>query len=280
MLANQKKRCILWRIRIGRKVGTMGFFAKFATLFHAAGKVGISACTDSFVTPRTVITRTADPIVLGGELSEPAWNKTPAYALSQVRYGGEPREVARAAQDPFEPGEVRFLYDDRYLYVGAVLQDRDIFNDCDRNQERLFRYGDLLEFFVMPMGSNYCWEFYAAPNGAKSSFFYPGCSFGLIESVFKVDPANLMPGFEVSTFVKGDLATHTGKDESWTVKMRIPLDELAKQGVPFDPGHPWSVLVARYNYGVNLYQKQGSSWPPLPSPGYNQTQYYSPVDFR
>ena len=242
-----------------------------------------AAAPEEFSTPPAVVRRTTSPITLDGRLDEPAWAEAVRHDLTpvNVRSGLAPREAERAARDAFQPGRVRFLRDDAFLYVGAELEDRDIINFRAENQTRLFRYGDLLELFLKPRDGNCCWELYAAPNGARSSFFYPGCAMIGLEHIYEEDPARLMPDFSVAVRLNGTLNRHEDRDGGWSVEMRIPLRELARStGVAFAPGQRWVLLAARCNYGADLYLQQPSTFPRLPMRGYHQHQYYAPVEFR
>ena len=242
-----------------------------------------AASPESFVTPQAVVRRTTSPVTLDGRLDEPAWRDAVRHDLvsGNVTAGLTPREAERAARDAFQPGWVKFLYDDDFLYVGAELQDGDIINSRAEDQTRLFRYGDLLELFLKPRSGNCCWELYAAPNGAKTSFFYPGCSMIGQEDIYEEDPARLMAGFAVKVRVDGTLNRRQDRDVCWRVEMRIPLRELARStGVAFAPGQEWVLLAGRGNRGRDLYVQQSSTYPPLPGRGFHQHQYYAPVEFR
>lgn len=242
-----------------------------------------SAPRTEFVTPHAAVTHTTLPVTLDGDLSEAAWREAVWHDLHQFdpAAGLAPREAERAKQDAFQPGRVKFLYDKDFLYVGAELSDGDIINSRAADQTRLFRYGDLLEIFLKPRDANCCWELYAAPNGAKTSFFYPGCSMIGQEDIYEENPARLMAGFAVKVRVEGTLNRQQDRDVRWCVEMRIPLGELAKSlGTAFAPGENWTLLAGRGNRGIDLYVQQSSTWPPLPGRGFHQHRYYAPVEFR
>src|SRR5690554_3019676 len=67
--------------------------------------------------PKTVVgVRVVEPIVLDGHLSEPAWQSAPATTGFTQR---DPIEGA----PPSQRSEIRVLYDDHAIYVGARLYD-------------------------------------------------------------------------------------------------------------------------------------------------------------
>jgi hypothetical protein len=86
-----------------------------APLTAAAQAIDLEAVRAS---KRAVAVRTTDPIVIDGVLDEPAW------ALAQPT-----GDFFQQFPDEFSPAternEVRFLYDDDMLYIGAMLYDRE-----------------------------------------------------------------------------------------------------------------------------------------------------------
>ena len=80
----------------------------------AAQPAAISDSTRS--TPTSIATRTAGEIRLDGKLDESEWAQAPATTQFTQ---SDPEEGKPATQ----PMEVRVLYDDTYLYVGARMQD-------------------------------------------------------------------------------------------------------------------------------------------------------------
>ncbi len=68
--------------------------------------------------PLAIAARRTGPIVLDGKLDEPDWQAaTPATDFRQA----QPHEGEPATQRT----EVRFLYDDDYLYIGARMYDTE-----------------------------------------------------------------------------------------------------------------------------------------------------------
>ena len=110
-----------------------------------------------------VARRTVEPLVIDGHLNEAAWvNAAVAHEFSQVRQ-------AYAPTTRF-PSEVRILYDDTYLYVGALNRDsaglstlrmQDLRRDFEPGETDVFgvtfgSFGDgrtSVQFQVSPLGS-------------------------------------------------------------------------------------------------------------------------------
>jgi uncharacterized protein DUF5916/cellulose/xylan binding protein with CBM9 domain len=92
-----------------------------AVVFLTASTVAAAQRVDSGQegsTRRLIATRTTAPITVDGVLDEPAWHDA-MVATDFVQ--SEPREHEPAT----EPAEVRVLYDEVNLYIGAFLHDSD-----------------------------------------------------------------------------------------------------------------------------------------------------------
>lgn len=230
--------------------------------------------------PPAVVTRTNLPVKLDGDLDEAAWQSTPEYEMVRCNnYSNLPPLTAQhVAADPYEKAVVKFLYDDQYLYVGGVLSDSDVVAYGEADQDRLFRWGDLLEIFLFSEDGGWNWEFYVVPNNRKSSFFYPGGGMNGVWYCFS--PVHLMKDMKVAARVSGTINDHSDIDKGWNIEMRIPLREIAAKGIPFVPGQNWRIMAARYNFGARLNLLQNSTWPKLPVENFHLREYYAPVVFR
>lgn len=231
-------------------------------------------------TPSVVVTRINEKINLDGSLDEKIWSQVPAYTLvfADEVAGWPDAERERILQDKYESAKVRFSYDEKYLYVGAELEDDDVITYLNRNQDLLYRGADTLEIFLSPEKGMHYWELYSTPSAFRTSFLFPaGGMIGLQEVFAK---SMLMPGFETAFKVNGKINDHKVKDNGWTTEMRIPLAEIAKHGIKFAPGEKWRILAARYNYSHYMYRRQLSAFPVLPVVNFHLRQYYAPVIFR
>ena len=232
------------------------------------------------VVPAVEVIKISEAIKLDGKLDEKIWSKAPAYTLTFVNEvaGWPAAERDRVLQDKYESAKVRFLYDDKYLYVGAELEDDDVISYLERDQDLLYRGADTLEIFLSPARGAHYWELYSTPSAYRTSFCFPSGGMIGLQEVFS--KSMLMPGFETAFTVNGKINDHKVKDNGWTTEMRIPLSEIAKKGVKFGPGEEWSILAARYNYSHNMYRRQLSVFPALPICSFHLRQYYAPVIFR
>ena len=248
-----------------------------AVIFCGCGS--IKECKETAI-PEITVTKISEKIVLDGKLDEKVWAKAPAYTLGFVNEvaGWPAAERDRVLQDKYESAKVRFLYDDKYLYVGAELEDDDIITHLDHNQDLLYRGADTLEIFLSPENGMHYWELYTTPSKFRTSFCFPAGGMLGLQEIFS--NSMLMPGYETAFTVNGKINDHKVKDNGWTTEVRIPLAEIAKKGIKFAPTEKWRILAARYNYSHYMYRRQLSVFPMLPVCNFRLRQYYAPVIFR
>mgnify|MGYP001294787779 CR=1 FL=1 len=164
--------------------------------------------------------RVSAPIRLDGVLDDAGWQGAkPVSGFVQ----SEPREGEAAT----EATEVRIAYDDRTLYIGATLKDRDpsllIVNDIKKD----FREEDQDDFEVLldTFGDRTNgYVFITNPAGAKA------------------DRQVANEGREINTSWDAvwSVATRVG-DDGWVAEIAIPLRSLR-----FDPArHDWGINFSR-----------------------------------
>jgi hypothetical protein len=170
--------------------------------------------------PSAVAVRRVQPIVLDGKLDEAAWQAaTPITDFTQV----DPDEGKPATQRT----EVRFLFDDDALYVGAKMFDttgakgvttrlvrRDATFDSDYLDIEIDGYHDHLSRAI----------FQVNPSGAKSDVIGigPSCCDNSWDPVWQA-------------------ATHVDPD-GWTAELRIPFSQLRFSR---DSVQVWGLQVGR-----------------------------------
>ena len=173
--------------------------------------------------------RTAAPPALDGRLDDPAWSQTPAYALHRPGPSDAP---------PSEGGEVRLLWDERRLYVGARLVDSDVVQTCLEDHQHHYRTGDVLELFLKPenpRNATCYWECYVTPAGNRTAFFF----------ATRGAPIEVQcdTGLTVAAAVQGTLNDRSDRDRGWSAVMAVPIADLTSRGAAFGPGAAWRILV-------------------------------------
>ena len=191
---------------------------------------------DAAPRPTATIRRSPGPIQIDGTLDEPAWEA--AEVISEF-IQQRPRDGYPAT----ERTEVRLLYDDEHLYIGAELYDSDPSGiiiptlERDPNTRDGDAFGIILDTFL---DRSSAFAFYVNPGGAVRD---GQASDDGRNTNFAWDGA-----FELRTTIH---------DQGWTLEMAIPWSTLR-----FDPGR------INQDWGLNLMRRvrrknEDSTWAPM-----------------
>ena len=177
------------------------------------------------------------PIELDGRLDEEAWQRAePIENFVQWGNSWDP------GGPPSQPTEVRILYDDTNLYVGAICWEEDVANMIVNGLKRDFQsnQGDELGFLLDTL------------NDDRSGFF------------FSTNPAGARRDLQVAN----DSQINQEWDGVWDVRVRVEEDRwVAEFVVPF--------TTLRFagsesqEWGLNIYRKirrlnEEANWSPIP----------------
>jgi len=217
--------------------------------------------------------RATGPIRIDGRLDEPAWQK--AEAITRFY---QPVSL----QPPSDGAEVRMLWDDRSLYVGARLRDKDVYAMVQGHDVRTWD-DDVFEVFIKPSDAQFTYyEFHVTPQGATLDLMFPRRGAGT--------DARFLPyhsGMRAAATVQGTLNYWEDADEGWTAEMSIPLRSLGLGAVPPQSGNTVRFAVCRYNYSVHLppgeiggQALEYSSTARLPKIMYHLYEYYDVLRFE
>jgi hypothetical protein len=178
--------------------------------------------------PATVAVPRTAPVAIDGRLDEKAWSAaTPITAFRQY----QPTEGAAATL----PTEIRILFDDRALYIGARLGDRQgragIRAPRARRDQLLDGSGDNGAFNSLT-SDKLIIELDAYHNHSD-------------DALFEVNPAGVRGesfNGDESWDPVWDVATHVD-DDGWTAELRIPYSQLR---FARDSVQRWGLQIWRY----------------------------------
>jgi len=191
--------------------------------------------------PRTFHCLRADgPITVDGHLAEPAWQKAPVIS-DFVAWDAE-----GGLRPAFSQTRVRVLRDNSYLYIGADLDDKDIYALKTQHNSTTWE-DDVFEVFLKPRRDlPHYYEFHVTPANVNLELFIPRRKSGSIERFF------FRSGMRSAVTVRGTLNDWQDVDDGWTVEMAIPFAAFARTaGVP-RPGEEWQVAFCRFDYSCHL----------------------------
>lgn len=186
--------------------------------------------------PTALATRATGPIEVDGTLDEATWSA--AQPIDQF-YQQKPDAGLPAT----ERTEVRFLFDDQYLYIGAELYDSSpgelVIPTLQRDPDT--RNGDAFGISL---------DTFLDQQSSFAFFINPG---GAVRDAQTSDDGRINNGAWDGAY---DLRTRV-HDQGWTVEMAIPWSQLR-----FDPTNPNQV------WGLNLLRRirrknEDSTWAPM-----------------
>jgi hypothetical protein len=174
----------------------MKLFSIFISLF-----LGLST---HILNPPKIVSayRTPNPIVLDGELNEPSWDKaSSANDFTQLK----PTPGEKASQTT----EVKIIYDDHAIYIGAKLSD----SDPDKILMQMSERDDLgnTDFFGVVFDT-----YQGGVNGVGFLVTPSEVQFDM-----KLDTRNEDEGWDAVWFAKTKIT-----EDGWIAEMRIPYSAL------------------------------------------------------
>jgi hypothetical protein len=202
-----------------------------------------------FSPPAYVCGRASQPLTIDGRLDEPAWHEA-AWTASFVDIEGplkpEPRFGTR----------VKMLWDDDHFFIGAELEEPDIWATLTRRDSVIFQDNDF-EVFIDPSGSTHLYyELEVNALGTEWDLL-------LVKPYRDGGPAVHawdIRGLQTAVFPSGTINRPGDKDQGWTIEIAMPwevLKECAPGKKPPSAGDQWRVDFSRVEYQVDV--KDGKS---------------------
>jgi hypothetical protein len=199
--------------------------------------------------------RAPSEIRVDGRLDDAAWKRaawTDAFVDIQGASQPQPRFRTRA----------KMLWDDEYLYVGAELEEPDVWATLTEHDSVIFRDNDF-EVFLNPSGDgrNY-FEFEINALNTGWDLFLPKP----YREDGKADNSWDIPGLKTAVSVDGTLNDRRDRDRGWTVEIALPwkaFGSRAPVGRPH-PGDSWRVNFSRVEWQIEAGGKEYKKVPGRP----------------
>ena len=175
-------------------------------------------------------------------------------------------------QMPLEGAVAYIGVADAGLVFYVCLNDSDVFSQATADNQRLWKLGDVVEFFVKPgTDRDDYWEIHVAPTDHIMALHIPNReTFGggsvAVEDVL-VDDSGITK--RVGVF---------REEKKWAVEIVIPWQAFSVPGIP-NPGTVWQFAVCRYNYSGGLDAAEHSSIAPLTALGFHRHEEYCELVF-
>jgi hypothetical protein len=180
--------------------------------------------------PRHYDCHQAQGIVVDGKLDDAAWQKA-SWSEAFVDIEGSAKPAPRFRT------RMKMLWDDTYLYIGADLEEPDVWATLTQHDSVIFKDNDF-EVFLNPSGDsrnyfefeinalNTSWDLFLAKPYRESG---------------KADNGWEIPGLKSAVFVDGTINRTGDKDRGWQVELALP----------------WSAFQGRSGFGR---PKNGDQW--------------------
>lgn len=192
---------------------------------------------------RYTCARAGTPIRIDGRLDDEAWQIAP-WTDDFIDIQGADHTIPRFRT------RAKMLWDDRYLYIGAELEEPHIWATLTQHDSVIFHDNDF-EVFLNPSGDtrNYFEFEINAFNTSWDLFLNKPYREG-----GKADNSWEIPGLLTAVRVDGTLNDPRDRDRGWTVEMAFPWTAFAlrapvKRPVP---GEDWRINFSRVEWHINI----------------------------
>ena len=193
--------------------------------------------------PRKVVCyRAIAPLEIEGKLDEPSWRDTPASDLF-IDIDGVRR--------PSLATRVKMLWDDQYFYIGAELEEPDIWATLTKRDAVIFQDNDF-EVFIDPDGDTHA--YYELEINALGTVW----DLMLVQPYRDGGPAIHawdIAGLKSAVNVRGTINKPGDRDEGWSVEIAMPWDvlrEAAPNKTAPRAGDQWRVNFSRVQWHVDV----------------------------
>jgi hypothetical protein len=198
-----------------------------------------------FEPKRYVCYRAAGPVSVDGDLDEDVWSKASwSDPFVDIEGGRRPKPRFRTM--------VKMLWDDRYFYLGAFLEEPAVWATLTERDAIIFQDNDF-EVFIDPDGDTH--NYYELEMNALNTVW----DLFLTTPYRDGQPANIhawdIRGLQTAVLVNGTLNNPADKDKGWFVEIALPWDILKEAATPEaspKPGDQWRVNFSRVEYRTSV----------------------------
>jgi hypothetical protein len=192
---------------------------------------------------RYICLRAVTPIRVDGRLDDAAWRYAPwTSAFVDIEGPGKPA--------PRFQTRVKMLWDDRYFYIGAELEEPDIWGTLTEHDSVIFRDNDF-EVFLNPSGDGLKYfEFEINALNTSWDLFLPKP----YKDGGKADNSWEIPGLLTAVAMDGTINRPRDRDQGWSVEIAIPWSAFASRAPVRRPaaGQEWRVNFSRVEWKTEV----------------------------
>ncbi len=204
---------------------------------------------EAYVPPRGYVAyRAGSPVRVDGRLDEPAWQAVP-WTEDFVDIEGDRRPSPRFRT------RAKMLWDDRYFYIGAELEEPHVQGSYTKHDSYIFHQDNDFEVFLDPDGNNHDYaelEMNALNTTWDLRLRKPYRDGGSGEDMWEI------PGLRTAVHVQGTINDPRDVDRGWTIEIAILWgiaralnDSDRSPGKPRD-GDQWRVNFSRVQWRFDV----------------------------
>ena len=197
-----------------------------------------------FAPRKAICYRASGPLSIDGRLDESSW-RAAAWSEPFVDIEGDARPAPRLAT------RTKMLWDDDYLYVGADLEETDVWGTLTTRDSVIYQENDF-EIFIDPDGDTH--EYYELEINALNTVW----DLMLVRPYRDGGPAIDawdIAGLKTAVHVRGTLNRPGDKDDGWSVEIAMPwkvLAEAAPGARPPEAGEQWRMNFSRVQWQLDV----------------------------
>jgi hypothetical protein len=192
---------------------------------------------------RAICYRALAPLTVDGRLDEASWIAAPwSDAFVDIEGAGKPK--------PRLLTRVKMLWDDEFLYVGADMEEPDLWGTLTERDSVIFHDNDF-EVFIDPDGDTH--GYYELEVNALNTVW----DLMLIRPYRDGGPAvNAwdIAGLRTGVHLRGTLNRPQDKDSGWSLEIAMPW-KILKEAAPAQrrpqPGEQWRVNFSRVEWALD-----------------------------
>lgn len=195
--------------------------------------------------------RTTEEIRIDGKLNEPAWQQAVrSESFVDIRGCGYPA--------PSKNTDVRMLWDNNYLYIGATLEENDITGSITHHDDVIWHDNDF-EVFLDP----FC--------DGQLYFEIENNALGTVMDLMMTKPYGKggkfimewdCKGLRLATHCDGTLNKSSDSDKTWYVEIAVPFDALRREFRSSREKKVWRVNFSRVEWLVKGGPEENWVWAP------------------
>lgn len=191
---------------------------------------------------------TNESIKIDGKLDDASWEKA-AFSESFIDIEGLQKPA------PLYDTKVKMLWDDDYLYIGALLKEPNIWATYTKRESVIFHENDF-EIFIDPNGDTH--NYYEIEVNALNTIW------DLLLTKSYRDGGKPMTSWDVegmksAVYLKGTINEPEDTDEFWSVEFALPwssLKEYTTENRKPKDGEQWRINFSRVQWKLDIIDEQ------------------------